>query len=110
MQCGSGRSAESLTAKVANAQSPTAIFTNDRTHVLRYQWVGGDPRRDGRIGVAYAVDPQLQTFLAGFGFPVPVIETDGGGIRLSSQSLRVGPSAAGRSRSRRPSAERESIS
>lgn len=71
--------------KVANAQSPTAIFTNDRTHALPYQWVAGDPRRDGRIGVTYAVDPELQTSLPGVPFPVPVIET-GAGIRLSSQS------------------------
>lgn len=72
-------------AKGADPQSPTAIFTNDRTHVTAYQWVPGDPRRDGRIGVTYAVDPHLQTTLTGLNFPVPVIETDAG-FRLSSQS------------------------
>jgi hypothetical protein len=69
----------------ADAQSPTAIFANDRTHLTAYQWVAGDPRRDGRIGVTYAVDPELQTFLTGLGFPVPVVETDAG-FRLSSQA------------------------
>lgn len=72
-------------AKGANPQSPTAVFTNDRTHLTAYQWVSGDPRRDGRVGITYAVDPALQTFLTGVGFPVPVIETDAG-FRLSSQA------------------------
>jgi hypothetical protein len=73
-------------AKAYNAKSSTEIFANDRTHTLPYQWVSGDPRRDGRIGVTYAVDPQLQTFLTGLSFPVPVIEVNGGGFRLSSQA------------------------
>jgi hypothetical protein len=47
--------------------------------------VPGDPRRNGRIGVNYAVDPQLRTFLTGLGFPVPVVET-GAGFRLTTQS------------------------
>jgi hypothetical protein len=68
-----------------DAQSPTVIIANDRTHLLPYQWVAGDPRRDGRIGITYAVDPELQTLITGFPFPVPVIETDAG-LRLSSQA------------------------
>jgi hypothetical protein len=73
-------------AKASDASSPTEIFANDRTHTLPYQWVSGDPRRDGRTGVTYAVDPELQTFLTGLPFPVPVVEVDGGGFRLSSQA------------------------
>ena len=73
-------------AKASDASSPTVIFANDRTHTLPYQWVSGDPRRDGRIGVTYAVDPELQTFLTGLSFTVPVVEVDGGGFRLSSQA------------------------
>ena len=71
--------------KAFDAKSPTLIFANDRTHLTPHQWVAGDPRRDGRIGVTYAVDPQLQTFLTGLSFPVPVIET-GAAFRLSSQA------------------------
>ncbi len=72
-------------AQGADPASPTAIFTNDRTHLTAYQWVAGDPRREGRIGVTYALDPELQTFLTGLAFPVPVIE-NGAGFRLSSQA------------------------
>ncbi|MEP6688976.1 MAG: hypothetical protein ABJC36_11560, partial [Gemmatimonadales bacterium] len=72
-------------AKAYDAQSSTLIFANDRTHLIGSQWVAGDPRRDGRIGVTYAVDPELQTFLTGLSFPVPVIE-NGAGFRLSSQA------------------------
>src|SRR4051812_37730834 len=60
--------------KAYDAQSATVIIANNRTHLIGSQWVPGDPRRDGRIGVTYAVDPELQTFLTGLGFPVPVIE------------------------------------
>ncbi|HUQ14894.1 MAG TPA: hypothetical protein VM094_02480 [Gemmatimonadales bacterium] len=73
-------------AKTYDERSPTIIFANDRTHTFPAEWVSGDPRRDGRIGLTYAVDPQLQTFLTGLGFPVPVVEVDGGGFRLSSQA------------------------
>ena len=72
-------------SKAFAAKSPTIIFANDRTHTFPTEWVSGDPRRDGRIGVTYAVDPQLQTFLTGLPFPVPVVE-DGAGFRLSSQA------------------------
>lgn len=74
-------------AKGYEAQSATVIIANDRTHQLVYQWVEGDPRRDGRVGITYAVDPELQTFLTGVPFPVPVIETGGSPpFRLSSQA------------------------
>ncbi|HUR95458.1 MAG TPA: hypothetical protein VMY76_12785 [Gemmatimonadales bacterium] len=72
-------------AKGYDAQTSTVIVANDRTHLTSSQWVPGDPRRDGRIGVTYAVDPELQTLLTGLGFPVPVIET-GEDFRLSSQT------------------------
>jgi hypothetical protein len=67
-------------------KSATVILANDRTHTLSSDWVPGDPRRDGRVGVTYAVDPNLQTFLTGIPFPVPIVEVPGGGFRLSSQA------------------------
>jgi hypothetical protein len=74
-------------AKAYEAQSATVIIANDRFHQLASQWVEGDPRRDGRVGITYAVDPVLQTFLTGLNFPVPVIETGGNPpFRLSSQA------------------------
>ena len=72
-------------AKAYDAQSSTVIFANDRTHTLPYQWVSGDPRRDGRIGVTYAVDPVLRTSAFGLN-NLPAIEIDGGGFRLSTQA------------------------
>ena len=33
------------------------LIANDRARGLSYQWVDGDPRRDGRVGVTYAFDP-----------------------------------------------------
>ena len=82
---GSRRPRSGTRPKWYDAQSATVIIANNRTHLIGSQWVPGDPRRDGRIGVTYAVDPQLQTFLTGLGFPVPVIE-NGAGFRLSSQA------------------------
>ena len=73
-------------AKAYDARSPTEIIANDRTHTFPTEWVPGDPRRDGRIGLTYVVDPQLQTFLTGLGFPVPVVEVAGTDFRLSSQA------------------------
>lgn len=70
--------------KAYDAQSPTVIFANDRTHVTPYQWVAGDPRRNGRIGVTYAVDPVLRTSAFGLN-NLPAIET-GAGFRLSTQA------------------------
>ena len=37
-----------------NAQTATVILANDRTRGIGVEWVKGDPRRDGRIGVTYA--------------------------------------------------------
>jgi hypothetical protein len=76
-------------AKAYSAKTSTEIFANDRTHKLPYQWVAGDPRRDGRIGVTYAVDPVLQTSAFGFN-NLPAVEIDGGGFRLSTQAELVG--------------------
>ena len=36
--------------------SSTTIFANDRVRGLSSEWVAGDPRRDGRVGVTYAFD------------------------------------------------------
>src|SRR6185436_13789907 len=72
-------------AKGYEAQSATVIIANDRFHQLASQWVEGDPRRDGRVGITYAIDPELQTFLTGIGFPVPVVE-NGTGFRLTTQA------------------------
>jgi hypothetical protein len=47
--------------------------------------VSGDPRRDGRIGVTYVVDPVLRTSAFGLN-NLPAIEIDGGGFRLSTQA------------------------
>lgn len=33
------------------------LLANDRARGLSYQWVAGDPRREGRVGVTYAFDP-----------------------------------------------------
>jgi hypothetical protein len=72
-------------AKGFNAQTSTEIFANDRTHQLPYDWVPGDPRREGRTGVTYAVDPVLRT--TAFGIPnLPAIEMTGGGFRMSTQA------------------------
>ena len=72
-------------AKGYEAQSATVIIANDRSHQLAQQWVEGDPRRDGRVGITYAIDPNLHTFLTGLSFPVPVVE-NGAGFRLTSQA------------------------
>ena len=72
-------------AKAYEAVSPTLVFANDRTRGLVLEWVAGDPRRDGRRGVTYAIDPVLRT--TAFGIPnLPAIEVDGGGFRLSTQA------------------------
>ena len=72
-------------AKHYDAQSPTLVFANNRVRGLAYEWVPGDPRRDGRTGVTYAVDPVLRTSAFGFN-GLPAIEIDGGGFRLSTQA------------------------
>ena len=68
-----------------DAASPTVIVANDRNHKLPYQWVSGDPRRDGRVGVTYAIDPNLRTTAFGIA-NLPAIEVDGGGFRTSTQA------------------------
>jgi hypothetical protein len=37
-----------------NVQKATLLFANDRSRGIGVEWVPGDPRRDGRIGVTYA--------------------------------------------------------
>jgi hypothetical protein len=76
-------------AKGYEARSPTLIFANDRTHTLSSLWVAGDPRRDGRRGVTYAIDPNLRTTAFGIS-NLPAIETAGGGFRTSTQPELVG--------------------
>jgi hypothetical protein len=70
-------------AKGYEAQSATVIIANDRSHQLAPQWVEGDPRRDGRVGITYAVDPELQILINGTLFPL--IE-NGAGLRVATQA------------------------
>jgi hypothetical protein len=72
-------------AKGYEAQSPTLIFANDRTHTLSSLWVADDPRRDGRTGVTYAIDPNLRTTAFGIA-NLPAIETNGVDFRTSTQA------------------------
>jgi hypothetical protein len=74
-------------AKGYDAQSPTLIFANNRTHQLAYQWVPGDPRRDGRRGVNYALDPQLQVFAGSFA--LPALETGAAFRPSTAQELET---------------------
>lgn len=53
----------------------TIIFANDRARGIGAEWVAGDPRRGGRVGVSYAFD------LAG---RQPVIRNAAGGFRLAT--------------------------
>jgi hypothetical protein len=69
-------------AKGYEAQSATVIIANDRFHQLASQWVEGDPRRDDRVGITYAVDPQLQIPIGATLFPL--IE-NGAGFRQATQ-------------------------
>ncbi len=39
--------------------SGSVLIANNRVRGLPYEWVSGDPRRNGRIGVTYALDPVL---------------------------------------------------
>ena len=47
--------AEIIYQGAANAQSKTLILANDRSKGIGAAWVKGDPRRDGRTGVTYAI-------------------------------------------------------
>ncbi|HQR17737.1 MAG TPA: hypothetical protein PK948_05185 [Gemmatimonadales bacterium] len=38
--------------------SSLVLLANNRARGLAYEWVAGDPRRDGRVGVTYAFDPR----------------------------------------------------
>jgi hypothetical protein len=53
----------------------TIIFANDRVRGIGAEWVAGDPRREGRVGVSYALD------LAG---ARPVVRNAAGGFRLAT--------------------------
>ena len=53
----------------------TIIFANDRARGIGAEWVEGDPRREGRVGVSYAFD------LAG---RRPVVRSAAGGFRLAT--------------------------
>jgi hypothetical protein len=55
--------------------SSTIIFANDRARGIGAEWVAGDPRREGRVGVTYAFD------LAG---SQPVVRNAAGGLRLAT--------------------------
>ncbi len=70
-------------AKGYEAQSATVIIANDRFHQLSSQWVEGDPRREGRVGITYAVDPELRILIGATQFPL--IE-NGAGFRQATQA------------------------
>jgi hypothetical protein len=50
------------------------LIANNRSRGLAYEWVSGDPRRDGRVGVTYAFDPYQ-------GFEPYTRNPDGSGLR-----------------------------
>jgi hypothetical protein len=75
-------------AKAYEAQSPTLIFANNRTHTLAQLWVSGDPRREGRRGVTYAIDPNLRTTAFGIA-NLPAVEVNGDDFRTSTQAELV---------------------
>jgi hypothetical protein len=50
--------AEIMVDTSGDLASSTVLLANERTRGLSYQWVDGDPRRDGRVGVTYAFDPR----------------------------------------------------
>lgn len=50
--------AEIVTDTSGDLATSTVFLANERSRGLSYQWVDGDPRRDGRVGVTYAFDPR----------------------------------------------------
>jgi hypothetical protein len=57
------------------------VYANDRARGLGYEWVAGDPRRDGRIGILYAIDPRQTVPNATFGSLPVTRNPDGSGLR-----------------------------
>jgi hypothetical protein len=46
---------------LAGGQKATLLLANDRSRGTGAEWVKGDPRRDGRIGVTYAFGSNTST-------------------------------------------------
>ena len=62
------------------AQSSSLVLANDRARGIGAEWVPGDPRRDGRIGVNYGVGPVFQ------GADVPwMVDPQSGAVRKATQ-------------------------
>jgi hypothetical protein len=59
-----------------NAATSTEIWANDRIRGLGQEWVSGDPRRGGRVGVTYAVGSNTGGF--------PIVRNAGGGFRFAT--------------------------
>jgi hypothetical protein len=49
--------AEIIIDTAGDLASSQVLIANDRARGLDYEWVSGDPRRGGRVGVTYAFDP-----------------------------------------------------
>lgn len=59
----------------------TTIIANDRARGIGIEWVARDPRRDGRVGVTYAIDPAQRHTDPVFGFRPVTRNPDGSGLR-----------------------------
>lgn len=73
-------------AKAYSPASATTLIADDRTRGLDAAWVPGDPRRGGRIGVTYAVDPELTTTVPDFPFALPITLGPGGSFQSVPQA------------------------
>jgi hypothetical protein len=61
--------------------SAQTIYANDRVRGLGYEWVARDPRRAGRVGILYAIDPVQTVPNARFGSLPVTRNPDGSGLR-----------------------------
>lgn len=64
---------------VGNAK--TTLIANDRARGIGVEWIAGDPRRDGRVGVTWAIDPEQRHTDPNFGFRPVTRNPDGTGLR-----------------------------
>lgn len=65
-----------------NGVTSTLLVANDRQHSLGAEWVKGDPRRDGRLGVTYA-------FGSNTGIAPTTRDPDGSNVRLVSAAAQA---------------------
>lgn len=59
----------------------TTIIANDRARGIGIEWIARDPRRDGRVGITYAIDPAQRHPDPTFGFRPVTRNPDGSGLR-----------------------------